>query len=203
MNRFLNQVTCGDCLELMKDLPDGCVDLVVTDPPYGVDIDWWDVAPNKSFIDECLRIASGSIIMFGGASVRSVKEFMKLEPNRILIWTPKFTLSHLCSNGIAWRYHPIYCWNLPKKQDGVKWDVLNDSTECGNAWKHSCSKPVTLMKKLVAISKSNDIILDPFAGSGTTLVAAKELGRQFIGFEISQEYCDIANERLKQEVLKL
>jgi DNA modification methylase len=50
-------------------------------------------------------------------------------------------------------------------------------------------------------SSSSDIILDPFAGSGTTCVAAKQMGRRFIGFEISQEYCAIARKRLRQEEL--
>jgi len=60
------------------------------------------------------------------------------------------------------------------------------------------------MAKFIQIhSKPNDIVLDAFMGTGATCVAAKELGRQFIGMEISQKYCDIANERLSQEVLAL
>lgn len=68
---------------------------------------------------------------------------------------------------------------------------------------HPTEKPLHLIKDLVKISSNeNDIILDPFMGSGTTAVACKQLNRNFIGFEISKEYCDIANKRLKQEQLR-
>ena len=69
---------------------------------------------------------------------------------------------------------------------------------------HPTVKPLKLMHYLITLgSREGDIVLDIFAGSGTTLVAAKKLNRRFIGFEISEEYCEIARERLKQEVLGL
>lgn len=188
----------GDCFELIKEIPNQSVDMILTDPPYGVGIAGWDVAPDLKFLEECFRICKGPIIMFSGASVRSIKEFMKLEPQRMLIWSPNFTLLHLCSNGIAWRFHPIWCWNLPPKQNGITWDVLKDNTECGNWWKHPCTKPISLMRKLVGISKLGDTILEPFLGSGTTAVACAELGRKCIGIEINKDYCDIAVERVKK-----
>ena len=67
---------------------------------------------------------------------------------------------------------------------------------------HPCPKPIEVMKWLVSrCSLGNDIILDPLCGSGTTLVAAKQLGRKFIGIEISEKYCEIARGRLRQEML--
>ena len=194
------EIYCGDCLEIMPLLKDKSIDLCLTDPPYGVDIDNWDVAPNETFITECKRVSNGAVIMFGGASMRSITEFVKLNPDRLLVWTPAFTLSHLQSNGMSWRFHTIWCWNLPQKQDGVVWDVLSDNTECGNWWKHSCTKPVSLMEKLVCIVKETDLILDPFLGSGTTAVACKRLNRRFIGIEISEKYCEIAKNRLQNVV---
>jgi len=146
-----------------------------------------------------MRITSGTVVMFSGASMRSVKEFIRYNPDRMLIWAPKFTLSHLCTNGMAWRYHCIWCWGLPKKQDSIKWDILSDNTECGNWWKHSCSKPLSLMEKLVSIVPENSLILDPFIGSGTTAVACVKLKRRFIGIEISEKYCNIARERVGVE----
>ena len=67
---------------------------------------------------------------------------------------------------------------------------------------HPTEKPRELMAYMLqTYSEENDIILDPFLGSGTTAVAAKQLGRKFIGIEISPKYCEIANQRLRQEIL--
>jgi DNA modification methylase len=68
---------------------------------------------------------------------------------------------------------------------------------------HPTEKTVNIIKDLIKVSsKENDIILDPYIGSGTTAVACKQLNRNFIGFEISQEYYDIANKRLSQTNIK-
>ena len=67
---------------------------------------------------------------------------------------------------------------------------------------HPCPRPLDQMKFIVtALTEENDTILDPFMGSGTTLVAAKNLGRKAIGIEIEEKYCEIAVKRLRQEVL--
>jgi site-specific DNA-methyltransferase (adenine-specific) len=69
---------------------------------------------------------------------------------------------------------------------------------------HPCPKPLGLMRWLVArVSKPNETVLDPFMGSGTTLLAAKDMGHRAIGIEIEERYCEIAAKRLSQEVLPL
>jgi len=191
----LGKLYHGDCLSIMPHLEP--VDLVLTDPPYGVDIAPWDIAPDKKFLDLCKSVCNGTIIMFSGASMRSVSEFIKLNPDRMLIWAPAFTLSHLCTNGMAWRYHPIWCWGLPQKQESVKWDILTDNTECGNWWKHSCTKPISLIMLLARMAVGS--VLDPFLGSGTTAVACERLNRRWIGIEISEAYCKIAKDRIERE----
>jgi site-specific DNA-methyltransferase (adenine-specific) len=68
---------------------------------------------------------------------------------------------------------------------------------------HPNEKPVALLVYLIAhLSKPNDLILDPFCGSGTTCVAAKKLGRRYIGIDISEEYCEIARMRLKMQKMR-
>jgi site-specific DNA-methyltransferase (adenine-specific) len=68
---------------------------------------------------------------------------------------------------------------------------------------HPCPKPLFLMRWLIAGSKTSGIIIDPFMGSATTLLAAKELGRQAVGIELCEAYCETAVNRLRQEMLPL
>jgi hypothetical protein len=78
------------------------------------------------------------------------------------------------------------------------------TTEAAEQNGHPCPKPIGTMKWLVErVSRPGETILDPFMGSGTTLRAAKDLGRKAIGIEIEEKYCEIAAERLGQEVLDL
>ena len=71
-------------------------------------------------------------------------------------------------------------------------------------YQHATQKPLKVMSKPILLSSNeNDIVFDPFLGSGTTAVAAKQLNRNFIGIEISEEYCEIARQRLRQEVLPI
>lgn len=183
-----------DCLEGMKRLPSKSIDLVVTDPPYGVNYDIWDTGLDEKIMEQIFRVCDSTIIMFGGASTQSINNYMKYNPERCIIWSPSFTLSHTMANGLAFRWHPIWCWNLPKKIDSFHWDILTDRCECGNWWKHKATKPLSLIMKLVKIKEG--IVLDPFIGSGTTAVACKQTGRSYIGFEINPEYYKIAQKRL-------
>ena len=112
----------GDCLEVMKTLPDNSVDAVVTDPPYGVNLSY-----NASFDDspeQWLRLAPPIVrwaddrallcILFGASPTQSrdLAAFHR-PPDRTLVWSPSFSLSKSQASGMFYRWHPIYCWNLP------------------------------------------------------------------------------------------
>lgn len=80
-------------------------------------------------------------------------------------------------------------------------NIINLGMEKNEGGLHPAQKPIDLMKSLIELTSSEgQIVLDPFAGSGTTLVAAKELGRRYIGFEFNEEYCNTANKRLENVV---
>lgn len=198
------RIECGDCLELLKALPDKSVDAVVTDPPYGVGYKY-----NGAFDDteenfvghivpllcEMLRVSRGAVLWFG-ASTTMMRDMPLLKPQRVLAWAPKFSLSGSRKDGVFYKWHPIYSWNLPKKQDGFARDVLDDSTGGRNWWNHPATKPIPLMEKLCKVAIKGGTVLDPFAGSGTTGVACVQTGRNFIGFEIDPHYCEIARKRI-------
>ena len=78
------------------------------------------------------------------------------------------------------------------------WDIPNNKEAREIAFgKHPTQKPLSICKRIISISsKPQDIILAPFAGAGSECLAAKELGRHFIGFELDQNYIDIANRRI-------
>ena len=217
----LNKIYCGDCLELMKELDDGSVDLIVIDPPYdsethsggmftgeikfgNIDFPPIDIIP---IISSLLRISKRWVIVF--TSVETLGKIRYHYPNEYIrggIWDRIVNAPQISGDRPAQAVEGIaILHNKGKKiwNGGGKAGIWRCMVERGKK-QHRTQKPLSLMISLLSdFSKPGNIILDPFAGSGTTLVAAKELGRQFIGMEISQKYCDIANERLKQEVLKL
>lgn len=82
------------------------------------------------------------------------------------------------------------------------WEIDQVKNVSSEKTEHPCPMPLELMKRIILLTTNEgDTILDPFCGSGTTLVAAKQLKRNYIGIELSEKYCEIARQRLRQEVL--
>jgi len=199
----------GDCRDILPHLPK--VDLVLTDPPYGVNYKYSEAFKDTedywlSIVPVAISAFTGqtAVVMFGSAPTLR-RDLFALEPppDRILIWNPSFTLSKTGANGMMFKWHPIHCWHLPQQHEGPKWDVLRHPCDGHNWWNHPGTKPLSLIKALAGIADKGGLILDPFMGSGTTLVAAKQLGRRAIGIEIEEKYCEIAVGRLAQGVLDL
>ena len=187
----------GDCREILPHLEP--VDLVLTDPPYGIgermqggtwgmsekyeDMRRWDVLPDPATIAEIVGKAAVSILWGGN--------YFGLSPSRCwLVWDKQNAVNTTAACELAWT-------NLDRPVRRFSWPVGV------HAHGHPTEKPLELIKWAIEESRTFGTILDPFMGSGTTLRAAKDLGRKAIGIEIEERYVEIAIKRLQQEVLPL
>jgi site-specific DNA-methyltransferase (adenine-specific) len=171
---------------------------VITDPPYGVGLADWDMPVTQEDLDVC-RSSSDIVMWFGAAPPESIKSTLALSPiaDRMLIWHNPFT--RCTSDGAFWQFQPIYVWG--ELSDLGKDVLINSSNDSGSY--HPAQKPEGLMRKLILAATPDDgLVIDPWCGSGTTLRAAKDCGRQAIGIEINERYCEIAASRLAQKVLQ-
>jgi hypothetical protein len=192
----------GDCRDILPELPK--VDLTLTDPPYGVGVDYGpgkQADQNHDFkdvFDLCKQLSD--TVIWSPGTVNMVEWITRTQPRWIGAWYKPNQCSRSPLGYGAWE--PI-CFYFSGKLGGYK-------TLGQDAWNmpirhqldaigHPCPKYLPFWKMLIA--KGVASILDPFMGSGTTLVAAKQLGRKAIGIEIEEKYCEIAARRLSQEML--
>ena len=217
-----------NCIQGLSELEDKSVDLVITDPPYavlGTDSGYrqkWDTFNSfeeymgiiRKVFSEINRVTKDDSHIYIFWSQKYLKEGLDVfNPNRVLIWHHP-NLAKTTNKMFLWTYDPILYIKKGKptfkaqflKKENV--DVFNYAKPQSN-WKyelnrfHPTSKPLKLIYNFVKISsKENDLVLDPFVGGGTTAVACKQLNRNFIGYEINPEYCEIANKRLEQTNLQ-
>jgi site-specific DNA-methyltransferase (adenine-specific) len=187
----------GDCREILPTLPK--CDLVCTDPPYGSGYasnpivgkgktqsnhaaQDWDDSP-VDCISAVLEAGKEAIIWGGN--------YYALKPSRCwLTWYKPDAPPSMAQVELAW-----------VSRDGnakhLAWSIAATN---GERVGHPTQKPEAVMRWAISQFQDAQTILDPFMGSGTTLVAAKNLGRKAIGIEIEEKYCEIAAKRLAQEV---
>ena len=199
---YINKVICGDSLEIMKGMPDKCVDLVVTDPPYGVKLGYdvyddteesWFTLMDK-FIPEARRVAK--MVIMPSCQIKRMEWIYKNHaPDWLICWYKGSTggVGYVGFND--WEPHLVYGKIHTKMHDYFK--ATPEPQDNG----HPCQKPLEWARWLISRASDEGVVFDPFLGSGTTAVAAKQLGRNYIGIELSEKYCKIAEERLRQEVL--
>ena len=189
----------GDCLEIMPTL--GKVDAVVTDPPYGIADKWqggfgskhgwsnahaqkekrnsWDVAPPPAALIWAWRREGIPVVVWGG-------NYFDLGPSRgWLVWNKPERNFTLAEAELAWT-------NIDMRVRVLDWPRSEPGRE------HPTQKPIEVMRwSIEKIPGAPETILDPFMGSGTTLVACQKLGRHGIGIEIDPDYFDIACRRVE------
>jgi site-specific DNA-methyltransferase (adenine-specific) len=204
-------VVQGDCLDVMRGLPDGCVDAVVTDPPYGLGFPYLGYDDSRDnlktliagFLPEAVRLSKKRIIVLCGPTQ------IGLYPNPdwvgAVTWRTTATFGRAGYN----QWTPVLLYG--KDVDGfgnVNGMLKSDTFQCEGAEgygftrgeeerKHTCPKPLGLMRPVVRrYVEPGSIILDPFCGSGTTGVVAVANGYRFIGIEREASYVDIARRRI-------
>lgn len=218
------EIWLGDCLELFPKIAAKSVDLVLTDPPFniarpnnfptmgraGLDFGEWDKGADiLSHIGHCKRVLkpNGSLVVFNawrnlgaianeaekhGFQTKDVMRYEKTNPmprnrDRRYITDYEFAI---------WFTMPKGRWTFNRTDPKYQRPLFKFAIERGF---HPTQKPLGLMESLVKIhSNEGDLILDPYAGSGTTLLAAKNLGRNFIGIERDPVYHEIARKRISQ-----
>ena len=190
----------GDCREILPTLEP--VDLVLTDPPYGVNKAEWDQNYDISALS--IPIARKLGLMCGVSNIPYTAHQIG---NLIYKW---MLIAHLI-NGMTrgamgyGNYIPclVYTDGVASVH-GLTTDCLDIVVGAEPKPNHPSPKPSRVIDWFIErLSESNETILDPFLGSGTTAVCAKKLGRKCIGIEISEKYCEIAVKRLAQEVMEL
>ena len=188
----------GDCEEILPELPN--VDAIVTDPPYGIGDKWdksglklwgaklwdgkanWDNEIKQKEIDLSLKKSFGKAIIWGG-------NYYHLKPSRgYLIWDKMQSAFSLADSEFAWVSEPI----TPKTFRYARAQLATEGKV------HPTQKPLPLMEWCLGFLPKAEVILDPFMGSGTTGVAAVNLGRRFIGIEREEEYFEVALRRIEE-----
>ena len=198
----LGKLYHGDCLEIMPHLEP--VDLVLTDPPYGINenahriasrtklaatIDYgefdWDKEPASDEQITATRAAGNNAIIWGG-------NYFKVPPSRgWLVWD-KLNSGNFADCELAWTN-----LKMSVRIFRHRWNGMIRESERNQKRVHPTQKPVALM--VWCLSFLGGTVIDTFIGSGTTAVACERLNRKWIGIEISEKYCEIAAKRIENE----
>lgn len=220
---------CGDCREILPQLPAECMDLIVTDPPYGMR--WQSASRRLAFDliegdDSCEAAVIGvSLALPALKRMRHIYVFgrYQLPTQDVHDWTELVWDKGTMGGGDTsspWGQQHEYiqfgvCVRSPenvtrfgkghvtarlRKGSVIRVDRVNGAA----VNRHPTEKPVRLLRELIESSSHiDDAVLDPFAGVGSTLVAALLESRHAIGIEIDEHYCEIAAKRLEQGLLPL
>ncbi|MCD4794759.1 MAG: site-specific DNA-methyltransferase [Bacteroidales bacterium] len=239
-----NKIICGDSLKILKKIPDNCIDLVFTSPPYNFGLEYSDNEDDRKWenyfehlfaiFDETIRV-----LKYGGRIIVNLQPlFSDYIPSHHIISNYFLNRKMIWKGEILWEKNNYNCkytawgsWKSPsspylkytwefleifskgdlkhpgKKEDiditaeefkkfvVAKWSIAPERKM--KEYGHPAMFPEKLVERALKLfSFKNDIILDPFNGVGTTTAVAKRLNRRYLGIDISEKYCEVANKRL-------
>jgi len=210
----INKIIEGDCIKILKELPRNCIDLIITDPPYGDNTAYG--ITNKKIINnenplincfalvECYRILkrNSSLYLFTNWKhypflTEFILRYTAFKIRHLIVWKKH-------GFGLGWAFRHQYELILVIEKGKPKYnlrnfaDVQNANYINHNLQTHPHEKPVDLIIKMIEhSSKKGDLILDPFCGSGSVCVACQETGRRWIGIELDEGWVGVARERIK------
>jgi len=232
---FINKIICGDCISVMKQLPNECLDLIITSPPYNLKNStgngmkdgrggkWKNAAlvngysnhndnmPHEEYVlwqrnclSEMFRLIKNDGAIFYNHKWRVQAGLLQdrqdivsgFPVRQIIIWRRKGGINFNPGYFLP-TYEVIYLIAKPEfklvPRANAVGDIWEFTQEMNNI--HPAPFPVALIERIIS-STYAQLILDPFSGSGTTAVAASLLGRDYIGIELSPEYCALSEQRL-------
>lgn len=214
-----NTIVAGDCLEVMAAMPDGCVGLVVTDPPFNVGKDYGNgFNDNKPLTDWKAfllpRMEASKRVLWAGRL-----SFFWMPISYMWYWSKWFDEPYRVFAAIKdcvqykptevqWYWDPVIFWRKEGKRTLTirmgkrdwhmgktsRWRTQNDAK-----W-HPCPRPPDTVEYLITeFSEPGDLVFDPFMGSGTTAIAADRLGRRWFGCDTNPDYVEMALKRLEED----
>lgn len=205
----INRIIQGDCTQLLRTLPSASVDLVLTDPPYGVnykdrsgrsiayDDDLSHILGAFSDLYRVLKPDSYCVSFYGWSKVDAFFNAWTeagFRPVGHIVWAKDYASR---TGVMEYRHEQAYVLakGRPDKPARPIADVQPWAYTGNKA--HPTEKAVSILKPVIgSFSRPGDLVLDPFSGSGSTAVAAALSGRRYVGIELDQGYCDHAMKRL-------
>lgn len=216
---MINKVHCADCLEFMKQIPDNSIDLVITDPPYWDGVGYGrnnkeivnneDESINYLIIPELykkLKDNTNMYIFTNWKFMDKIRGFIEDKTNFtvrmvLIIYKNNIGMGYGFRNQyevciVAEKWKPKY--RLNDFSNVIKMEHIEHSE-----FSHPHEKWLEMLKKMITHSIDDGIILDCFAGSWSTLVAAKQLHKNYIGIELDEKYTKLCNKRLNHTTTSL
>lgn len=228
----LDTIVVGDCLDVMADMPDGYVDLVIVDPPYGIGyksgrklqpsgdprqidatfgVDEFD----PSWLIELWRVCGENVALYLFTRWDVLHQWKKAAISagfrviQRIIWDKShWGMGDLRYYGSQTEDILFCCKGIPilhwQKREGNIWRTVSKAYLPEGRFNHPTQKPEKLIERMIDHGSAlDDLVFDPFIGSGTTAVAALKLGRRFYGCDINPDYVKLANERIEKARLEM